>query len=144
MAAPPSVLDVPCFAKATQDLKEKVDMEFERFIKATTTRGRGVNISVRKGGQMGFSVDAVKLFKIDQFKVVFLSYDSETKRIGVNFSNEVDHPDSIRISFQASSVGICAKSFYEFFKIPYQKTRLYRLKFNETEQIHVADLGEMI
>ena len=97
-------------------------MEFFR----ETGRGFAPKASIRKQGQIGLSQGAIIRYRIKDGQFVILGYDREEKCIGLK-TVEANDEGAKRVTVRGGSGTISAKGFLDFFGIPYDKTRSYKL-----------------
>lgn len=99
-----------------------------------TDSGRGFNpkVSIRKQGQIGFNQGAVRRF-LDKDKQQYgvLGYDPEEAVVGIKITEDAGEPGARPIMVKNGSASISARSFLDFFAIPYSAGTL---KFNLAEK----------
>ncbi len=95
-------------------------MPFERF----TRGGRRYRptVSINKGGIIGFSRGSYHRFSLGRYTHVVLFYDAETRRVGVMLAVDSEEPGAIPLRPRPAESGadVSAKSFLDFYGIPYQ------------------------
>ena len=115
-------------------------MGFEKF----TSSGKTFKpkVSIRKYGQIGFNNGAVKKFDLDKYEYVILFYDRENRRIGIKLTNNSSEDGAMKLQKRPLNVAISAKSFLEYYEIPYLKTSRYNPQWDENEKMIIIDLKE--
>lgn len=104
-------------------------------------RGFRPRASIRKQGQIGLNQGAVRRFSLKEWQFVVLGYDRDTKRIGLKRAIDESTPGAQKLVIKSDSVSIAARSFLEYFDIPYQhKTRQFDVEMDESEQMLVINL----
>lgn len=112
---------------------------FQRF---TKTRGRGYTpkASIWRRGQIGFNQGAVEKFKIAEFDYAILFHDTDTRKIGIGFTNDGKEGGATRISKRATGASISASAFLDFYEIEHSKTKKYDIEYDEKEKLYVMQL----
>lgn len=113
-------------------------MGFEKFTKAG--RSFAPKVSIWSRGQFGFSKGAVKRFNLDGFGFVIFYYDKDTKRIGLEFTNDKDQEGALKLNKRDTGVIVGAKSFLDYYNINYKETKQYDLQHSEEDKLHIIDL----
>jgi len=115
-------------------------MGFEKF----TGGGRSyrTRISIRSNGQIGFSQGAIHKFKMDGFSNGILFYDKEENKVGIKLGNDDNEEGACKLQIKPENAAISAKSFLDYYEIPYKETISYEAKWDETHQMIVADLNK--
>ena len=115
-------------------------MGFERF----TLGGKTFKpkVSIRRNGQIGFNNGARKRFELDNYKYVILFYDKENEKIGIKLTNESNENGIMILQKRPLNVAVSAKSFLEFYELPYLKTSRYNPQWDENEKMLIIDLKE--
>lgn len=115
-------------------------MSFERFNHARKDFSPKVSIST--AGKLSLNEGAVRLWNLEKFKFVSLLYDSETKRIGLEFLEEKTMGSIFKLQFRKNAgVFISCISFLNYFNIPFSdSTASYDVQ-EEKENFLVVDLN---
>ena len=113
-------------------------MGFERF----TSSGKTFKpkVSIRRNGQIGFNNGARKRFELDNYKYVILFYDKENEKIGIKLTNEGSENGIMILQKRPLNVAVSAKSFLEYYELPYLKTSRYDPQWDENEKMIIVDL----
>lgn len=99
-------------------------MAIEYFTKEG--KGYAPKASIRKPGQIGLNQGAVTRFKFKNGEHVLLGYDREKKMVVIRRLEE-DEKGAKKISLKMNNGAISAKSFFDYFGIPYDKSHAYEL-----------------
>lgn len=117
-------------------------MPFEKF---TDIRKRidTPKASIWSRGQIGFNQSAVEGYKIDNFKYVVLFYDRDTKRIGIEFTNDEKSKGAIKLVIRkAAGASFSARAFLKNYRIDFKETHRYDLTYDEMNKLYVIDLKQ--
>ena len=106
-------------------------MSFERF----TQVGRGYKskVSITRSGLLGFNQGAVKHFRLDHYDWAILYYDKDGGRIGIGLTNNENEDGVCKLRKRASGADVSARSFFEYYRISYDKTNRYDAMWDDTE-----------
>ena len=106
-------------------------MSFEKF----TQVGRGYKpkVSITRSGLIGFNQGAVKHFELDQFDWAILYYDNDNNRIGIELTNDATEDGVCKLRKRTSGADVSARSFFEYYRIDYDKTSRYDAKRDDIE-----------
>lgn len=114
------------------------------FSKFTDVRAkRSLFISITKSQSFGFGGDFLQKYRLQSYNYVSLFYDSVTKRIGFQFSNEKESDSSYKLVSNPTtdSKGIVARAFYnknlEEINIKDYQTRYI------PEEVHDPEFGRL-
>jgi len=116
-------------------------MAIERWKK--TGRTYKPKASIWKRGQIGLNNDALKEFGIKKAEkpwYVICFYDSETKKIHFQFTQDSNEEDIVKISFRTGGATLSVKSFLEFFNIPHSENKRYDIV--KEGDYYIIDLKE--
>jgi hypothetical protein len=100
-------------------------MAIEFFTEAG--RGFAPKVSIRKQGQIGLNQGAVLRHKIKDGQFAILGYDKEEGFVAIKFVSD-DEKGAKRITVRHGNASISAKSFLDYFNIPYRETISYNLE----------------
>ena len=115
-------------------------MPFEFF----TDSGRGFRprVSIRKQGQIGLNQGAVRRFLIREGMCVILGYDRDAGCVALKLTEDRDEAGAQRVIIKNGSASISARSFLEYFGIPYRdKTRQYDVTQDEEHGLLIVALN---
>jgi hypothetical protein len=118
-------------------------MAFEFF----EEEGRGFEpkATIRKQGQIGLNQGVLKRFDIKGDQPVLLGYDRETKVVAIRLLDE-PRKGSKRAVIRSNNCSIAAKSFFDYFDIPYrEQTVHFTIEKNEDKNMItfcIAEKGE--
>jgi hypothetical protein len=113
-------------------------MPFERF----TDVGRVFRprASIRSNGQLGFNHGSIKRFEMDKFAYVVLFYDADTKRIGVQLTNNKDEPGASSLVVRSGNGAVSAKAFLEYYQLMPNKTKQYNIEKDKGSEMLIISL----
>lgn len=114
-------------------------MPFERFTRVGARRG--VKLSIRKNGQIGFSLAAMDTYNIPKYSYAVLFFDGERKLLGVRLTNEGNEEGAYKLQKRQGSSGFSAKAFLDHYHIDYSKTKKFKLFYDENEDMLIADIS---
>ncbi len=116
-------------------------MSFERFNHARKDFSPKVSIST--AGKLSLNEGAVRLWNLEKFKFVSLLYDSETKRIGLEFLEDKTMGSIFKLQFRKNAgVFISCISFLSYFNIPMDVTTSYEVS-KDKENFFIVDLNKL-
>jgi len=103
-----------------------------------TKDGKGFlpKASIRKPGQIGLNQGAVERFEFKNGEYVLLGYDREKKMIAIRRIDDVQK-GAKKVLVKGNSGAISAKSFFDYFDIPYHKTDAYELQEDKENELLV-------
>ncbi len=108
-------------------------MPFERF--TSLGRSNRPKITVTRQGVISFNKGATRRYAMHDYTHAVLFWDGESRRVGVMLTSMSDEEGAVPIRFRQSGADISARSFLEFYDIPYrQEKRNY-----EPERIYHDD-----
>jgi hypothetical protein len=118
--------------------KRRTDMPFEKF----TLGGKTFSprVAIRRSGQIGFNNGARLRFNLDSYTYVVLYYDAEDKKIGIELTTNENETGAIRLQKRQLNVSISAKSFFEYYKISYEKKQIFSPKWDESRKMIILEL----
>lgn len=105
--------------------------------------GRGFvpKASIRSQGQIGLNQGAVHRFDLKNGDFVVLGYDKENRMIAIKPCKGTD-AGSKRLVVRSKNGSISAKSFFDYFEIPYKKlVKSYPLDEDKRNECLVFFLG---
>jgi hypothetical protein len=115
-------------------------MVFQKFTK-TGTRGYTPKVSIWQRGQIGFNQGAARKLNLGEYEFAILFYDSDTRRIGVNFTNDGNEEGAIKLSTRSSGgASLSARAFLDFYGIDHSDTKKYDISFDEENKLYVIQL----
>ena len=116
-------------------------MSFERFNHAR--KDFSPNVSISTAGKLSLNEGAVRLWNLEKFKFVSLLYDSETKRIGLEFLEDKTMGSIFKLQFRKNAgVFISCISFLSYFNIPMDVTTSYEVS-KDKENFFIVDLNKL-
>jgi len=77
--------------------------------------------SIRTVGQIGINKAAVKKYALGNHKHVYLYFDDETNKIGIEFCDDENAKDAVQFQVRDGGGTIAAKSFFNCFGINYSE-----------------------
>lgn len=95
-------------------------------------RGYAPKVSVRKHGQIGLNQGATIRYNIRDGQFALLGYDKDEQIIAIKFVEE-DEEGAKRVTVRSKNASISAKSFLDYFNIPYKETNSYELEERKLE-----------
>jgi len=113
-------------------------MAHVRFVESG--RSYSPKISISTTGLIGLNNGARKRFGVDKYTNCFLSYDAETKNIGIWLTNDKEAEGSFRIRFRSTGADIAGKSFLAFFDIENEETLLYPAELDTANMMISVDM----
>lgn len=118
-------------------------MNIEWFTE-TATRGFQPKISVRPRGQIGFNRGAVWKFKLQDYKYAVLGFDRNSKTIAIKLTNNPDQKGVVKLGVKKSGTDatISAKSFFDYYEIPRDKTLRLDAEWNDELGAIIAKLPQ--
>lgn len=117
-------------------------MAFERF----TETGRGFRpiVSIWKRGQVGFNSGAVKKYGLDKNSYVVFFYDKDSNRIGFKFTGDENEKGISKLNVKQNSVTVGARTFLDYYDIPYEETKQYEMKYDQDEELYYIELDNPV
>ena len=97
-------------------------------------------VSITTGGLMSFNQGAMNAFRMHEWDYVFLYYDEETRRIGIQNAGSEDQEGARRLRKRKTGSDISARTFYSYYGIPRDTTTRYIPKYDENERMVIFDL----
>ena len=118
-------------------------MNIEWFTE-TATRGFQPKISVRPRGQIGFNRGAVWKFKLQDFKYAVLGFDRNSKTIAIKPTNDSEQKGVVKLGVKKSGTDatISAKSFFDYYEIPREKTLRLNAEWNDEIGAIIAKISQ--
>lgn len=108
-----------------------------------TKEGKGFSpkASIRKPGQIGLNQGAIQRYKFENGEFVLLGYDKDKKMIGIR---RIKQPEqgAKKVIIKQKNGAISAKSFFDYFNIPYDKTDAYELSEDKENDLLVFYIGD--
>ena len=104
------------------------------FVKFTKTRSRidTPKVSIWTRGQMGFNQGAVNEYKLYSYKYAVLYYDEDSKRVGIELTNEKSAEGAIKlVSRKNAGSSFSARAFLKTYRIDYSETKQYKLAYDK-------------
>jgi hypothetical protein len=103
-----------------------------------TRGGKGYlpKASIRKPGQIGLNQGSVERYKFNNGDYVLLGYDREQKKIAIRRLNEQEK-GAKKVIVKGNNGAISAKSFFDYFNIPYDKSDSYDLEEDKENDLLV-------
>ena len=106
-------------------------MSFEKFTRVG--RGYKPKVSITRSGLLGFNQGAVKHFELDKYDWAILYYDKDGGRIGIELTNDENEEGVCKLRKRTSGADVSARSFFEFYRISYDKTNRYDATWDDNE-----------
>jgi hypothetical protein len=122
-------------------IKEEGTMAFERFTKVGARRGS--KLSIRKNGQIGFTLGAIDRHNLRKFTHAVLFFDRDSKLLGIRPTSDASEEGAYKIQMREGSAGFSAKSFLDHYGIDYSKTLKFDLRHDNEEDMLVADISRV-
>lgn len=105
-------------------------------------KGFSPKVSISTAGKLSLNEGAVRLWNLEKFKFVSLLYDSETKRIGLEFLEDKTMGSIFKLQFRKNAgVFISCISFLSYFNIPMDVTTSYEVS-KDKENFFIVDLNK--
>jgi len=105
-------------------------------------RGYYPKVTILSRGQIGFTLGAIKVCKIEPQSNILILFDEETKKMGFKFNVDASTAGAKRLKTYASGALISAKGILELCKIDFTITKSYDLVYDKTNKIYVIDLNK--
>lgn len=111
------------------------------FIKFTE-RGKSyaAKATISKAGMLSFSDGAKRRYRMGDYQYCVLYYDPDTKRIGIELTNNTEAEGARKIRHRDTGCDVSAKAFLEYFNIGYRKTTRFELERDEDSGMLVINL----
>ncbi len=113
-------------------------MAFEKF--TAVGKSFAPKLSIRSNGQIGFNFGAIEKYGLEKFTHVVLFYDKEARKIGVRITKNKDEEGACTLRVRNGNATIGAKSFLDFYSIPYTKTARFETVWDQKEEMIIASL----
>jgi hypothetical protein len=113
-------------------------MAFEKFTQ--TNKSFAPKLSIRSNGQLGFNFGAIEKFKLENYPYAVLFYDKEVKKIGVYLTKSKDDEGASKLRVKNGNASVAAKSFLDYYSIPYGKTVRFEAVWDDKEKMIIATL----
>ena len=97
--------------------------------------------SIRKPGQIGLNQGSIERYKFKDGEYVLLGYDRDNNMIAIRRLDKAEK-GAKKVVVKANNGAISAKSFFDYFDIPYNKTDAYELHEDKEKGLLVFYLGE--
>ena len=114
-------------------------MSFEKFTRVG--RGYKPKVSITRSGLLGFNQGAVKHFELDKYDWAILYYDKDGGRIGIELTNDENEEGVCKLRKRTSGADVSARSFFEFYRISYDKTNRYDATWDDNEDKIIVTLS---
>ena len=98
--------------------------------------------SIRKPGQIGLNQGSIERYKFKDGEYVLLGYDRDNNMIAIRRLDKVEK-GAKKVIVKAKNGAISAKSFFDYFEIPYDKTDAYELHEGKENGVLVFYLGDI-
>lgn len=106
-----------------------------------TGRSQSVKASVSPNGRLGFSSGARQRFGLDDFTHAVLYFDADTRRIGVELTNDPCIEGAVRIRPRKTGADVFCRGFLEYFAITPQSTASYAIERDPDSGWLIIDLS---
>jgi hypothetical protein len=113
-------------------------MAFEKF--TAVGKSFAPKLSIRSNGQIGFNFGAIEKYGLSKYPYAVLFYDKDTNKIGVKITKNKDEEGACKLSVRNGNASIGAKSFLDYYSIPYSKTARFETVWDEKEEMIIASL----
>ncbi len=113
-------------------------MGFERFTKIRSSYAP--KVSIRTNAQLGFSQGMVKKYNMGEFKFCELYFNKDENKIGLKLTND-DDGKVANIFIKENNCFISAKTFMDYYEIPYKETRSYVAVKDDSSGLIIIDLN---
>lgn len=104
-------------------------------------RGFAPKVSIRKQGQIGLNQGAVLRYAIKDGQFALLGYDKNENLVVIKLVGG-DEKGAKRITVRAGNASISAKSFLDYFDIPYAETNSHDLEHKDELLVFYLDTEE--
>ena len=119
-------------------------MAFKVFTGAGKRIGKPV-VSIWSRGQIGLNQGAMKKYKLEKYDYVILLFDEETKRVGLEFTNDDNKEGAVKLTKRATGISFSANAFLDSYGIDHDnKTIKYTLEYNSDNNIYIFDTDKPI
>ena len=107
-----------------------------------TKEGKGFlpKASIRKPGQIGLNQGAIERYKFKNGELVLLGYDKDEKMIGIKRLKQPEK-GAKKVTIKDNNGAISAKSFFDYFNIPYDKAGAYELNEDKENDLLIFYIG---
>ena len=117
-------------------------MAFEKFTDVGARIGVPM-VSIWSRGQIGFNQGATIEFDVSDFKYVILYFDSETRRVGFELTNDSKAEGAIKLLFRKNSgASFSAVPFLRMKKIDHSETKKYVVYRDDESGFLVIDVND--
>ena len=115
-------------------------MAFERFV--DVNRVFRPRASLRSNGQIGFNHGCVKRFDMQRYTHVVLFYDTDSKRIGIQLTNNKDEAGASTLITRTGSGTVSARSFLEYYNLTPKSTKQFDISRDDESRMLVIDMAK--
>lgn len=113
------------------------------FVKFTETgKSFTPKATISPRGMISFNDGSRRKYKLDNYKFCVLYYDGETKKVGVELTNDENSEGVVKLRLRVSGADIGAKSFIDFFEIAPNATTMYAVTSGNEDNWMVIDLNK--
>jgi hypothetical protein len=118
-------------------------MAFEKFTKPGSRIG-APKAAIWSSGQIAFNQGSMDEFNLSKYNYAILYYDRDSKRIGVEFTNDERAEGAHKLVGRKGSSGtsISAIAFLRNYKIGFGETIQYDLTHDKENGLYVFDLKQ--
>jgi len=111
------------------------------FIKFTESgRSFSPRATISTYGTLSFSDGARWRFSLDTYAYAILYYDPDTRRIGIELTNERDAKGTRKLRHRKTGSDMAVKPFLDYFSIHIETTTLYDIARDRKSGMLVIDL----
>ena len=113
------------------------------FVKFTETgRSYAARASLSSIGVIGLHDGTRRRYGLDKYAFCVLYYDRDTKRIGIELTNNPEDPGARKITMrEKTGAEIRARNFVDFFGIAVQETTVYLVAKDDSSGLLVIDMA---
>jgi len=102
-------------------------------------------VSIWSRGQIGLNQGAMKKYKLEKYDYVILLFDEETKRVGLEFTNDDNKEGAVKLTKRATGISFSASAFLNAYGIDHDnKTIKYMIDHNADYNIYIFDTNKPI
>jgi hypothetical protein len=112
------------------------------FVKFTETgKSFAPKASLNPRGYLSFNEGARKRYEIDKYDYVFLYYDHDDKKIGVELGIGGATEGALNLRKRQTGATVGAKAFVDYFDIPIKDTMIFDISQDDETGFLIIDLS---
>jgi len=115
-------------------------MAFIRFTQSG--RSFAAKASISRTGMLSLNDGARRRFGIDRFKYCVLYYDPDTRRVGMEFTDDAEAEGVRKVRLRKTGADVAARSFVDFFDLGIRETTAFPVERDEGTGYLVIDLAQ--